>query len=39
MDYFFIINPGSRHRGGARFIPALLKTLQIRGIDFDFSIT
>jgi len=39
MDYFFIINPGSRHRGGARFIPALLKTLQIRRIDFDFRIT
>jgi len=39
MKYFLIINPGSRHRGGARFIPALLNTLQKRRIDFDFRIT
>lgn len=39
MTYCFIINPGSHHKQGAKFIPVLLRTLEKRGIDFEYSLT
>lgn len=39
MRYFFIINPGARQRRSARFIPALLGSLEKRKLYFDYQTT
>ena len=39
MTYFFIINPGSRHKQSAGFIPSLFAELDKRGIDYQYGIT
>lgn len=39
MSYFFIINPGSKQKRGANFIPVLLTELKNRKIDFEYKST
>lgn len=39
MAYFFIINPGSRHKRAASFVPKLFTELSKRKIGFDYRVT
>jgi len=39
MSYFLIINPGSNHNRGAKFIPVLFAELDKRKIDYDYKLT
>lgn len=39
MSYYFIINPGSRHRRAGRFMPILFSELKKRKIDYTFKLT
>lgn len=39
MSYFLIINPGSKHNRGAKFIPELFAELNKRKIDFEYRLT
>lgn len=39
MTYYFIINPGSNHKKGAKFVPQLFAELKSRDIHFEYVFT